>query len=84
MTIRVFGTGCAPCKTTLKNVQRAVTELGLGAEIEYVSRVQAMLDAGITGIPALVVDGELECVGQALDVPALETLLASCRTEISK
>ena len=84
MKIRVFGTGCAPCKTMLKNVETAVAELGLGAEIEHVTRVQAMLDAGITGTPTLVVDGEIKSVGRALEVPALKALLTSCQAERSK
>jgi small redox-active disulfide protein 2 len=77
MKIRVFGTSCTACKTMLRNVQTAVAELGLGAEIEHVTRVQAMLDAGITGTPALVVDGDVECVGRALEVSAIKALLTS-------
>lgn len=83
MRIRVFGTGCASCKTMLRNVQTAVAEIGLGAEVEHVSRVQEMIDAGITATPTLVVDGEIKSVGRALDVPTLKALLTSCRSESS-
>jgi len=83
MKIQVYGTGCVPCKTMLRNVEAAVTELGLGAQIEHVTRVQAMLDAGITGTPALVVDGSVKCVGRALDVAAIKLLLTS-PAELSK
>jgi small redox-active disulfide protein 2 len=84
MKIQVFGTGCAPCKTVLRNVEAAVAELGLGAQVEHATRVQAMLDAGITGTPALVVDGEVKCVGRVLDVAASKVLLTSSRTELAK
>ncbi len=81
MKIRIFGTGCAPCKAMLHNVQTAVAELGLGAQVEHVTRIQEMIDAGITATPTLVVDGEIKSVGRALDVPALKTLLVACRSE---
>jgi hypothetical protein len=29
MQIRVFGTGCAACKTMLRNLEAAIAELGL-------------------------------------------------------
>ncbi|WP_298669938.1 thioredoxin family protein, partial [uncultured Methanofollis sp.] len=31
--IEVFGTGCAKCKRTAKNVETAVKELGIAAEV---------------------------------------------------
>lgn len=82
MKIQVFGTGCAPCKAMLRNVQTAVAELGLGSPVEHVTRVQAMLDAGITGTPAFVVDGEIKCVGRTLDVAAIKAILGSSRGEM--
>jgi len=84
MKVQVFGAGCASCKTMLRNVEVAVAELGLGTQVEHVTRVQAMLDAGITGTPALVIDGRVKCVGRALDVPDIKSLLASSRTELLK
>jgi small redox-active disulfide protein 2 len=84
MKIQVFGAGCASCKVMLRNVETAVAELKLGAQVEHVTRVQAMLDAGITGTPALVVDGEVRSVGRALEVAAIRSLLTAPRTEGSK
>jgi len=77
MKIQVFGSGggCAPCKTMLRNVEAAVADLGLSIPVEYVTRVQQMLDLGITGSPALVVDGEVKCVGRALEVAAIKAIL---------
>jgi small redox-active disulfide protein 2 len=82
MKIQVFGSGggCAPCKTMLRNAETAVAELGLSTEVEYVTRIQHMLELGISGSPALVVDGEVKCVGKALDVTAIKAIL----TEVSK
>ncbi len=83
MKIQVFssGGGCAPCKIMLRNVEAAVAELGIAADVEYVTRVQQMLDLGITGTPALVVDGEVTCVGRALDVAAIKRILTAPATD---
>jgi small redox-active disulfide protein 2 len=82
MRIQVFGTGCAPCKTMLQNVEKAVAELRLGARVEHVTRIQAMLDAGVTGTPALVLDGEIKSVGKALDVATIKSILTSAASEV--
>ncbi len=86
MKVQVFssGGGCAPCKVMLRNVQAAVSELGLATEVEYVTRIHQMLGLGITASPALVVDGEVKCVGRALDVPAIKAILAACSSEAEK
>jgi small redox-active disulfide protein 2 len=84
MRIQVFATGCAPCKVLLRNVAAAVAELGLTSPVEHVTRLQEMLDAGITGTPALVVNGEIKCVGRALDVATIKSILTSSQTEVRK
>jgi small redox-active disulfide protein 2 len=86
MKIQVFGSGggCAPCKTMLANVQTALAQFDGAAELEYVTRIQQMLELGITGTPALVIDGEVKSVGKALDVAAIKAILASSRKEDAK
>ncbi len=86
MKIQVFssGGGCAPCKTMLRNVETAVSELGLDVRVEYVTRMQQMLDLGITGTPALVVDGLVKSIGKALDVSAVKAILTVPKEESVK
>lgn len=43
--------------------------------MEYVTSIRQMLELGITATPALVIDGDVKCVGRALDLPALKELL---------
>lgn len=86
MKIQVFGSGsgCAPCTTMLRNVEAAIAELGLSTQVEYVTRIQQMLELGIAGSPALVVDGDVKCVGRALDVATIKAILTSTKTEVPK
>lgn len=77
MRVRVFGTGCASCTAMLRDTQAALTELGLDSPVEHVSRIQDMMAAGITGTPALEIDGTLCSEGRALDVAAIKRLLVA-------
>lgn len=73
--IEVLGTGCAKCKGLLKNVQKAVDESGLDAEIVKVESLQEILDRGVMMTPALYIDGEAKAVGRAPGVEEIKKLL---------
>lgn len=75
MKIQVYGTSCAACKIMLANTQEAARQLGMQDDVVHMSRIQDMLTAGITGTPALAIDGEIKVMGKALDVPAIVALL---------
>ncbi len=69
MRIEVLGPGCPRCHQTLEAVRRAVAELGLAAEVVYVTDLKEIMKAGILATPAVLVNGEVRFVGQ---VPALD------------
>ncbi len=73
--IQLFGAGCANCETMLENVRTAVAEAEPECTLEHVTSIQKMLSAGITGTPALVVDGHTVAVGRVLDVATIKALL---------
>ncbi len=75
MKIQVYGTNCAPCKLMLANTQEAARQLGLQDAVQHMTRIQDMLAAGITGTPALAIDGEIKVMGKALEIPAIVALL---------
>ena len=60
MKIQVYGPGCANCKTLEQRARRAVEELGVAAEFEKVTAIDAMIAAGIVRTPGLAIDGELK------------------------
>lgn len=63
MEIKVLGPGCAKCQATEKNVKEAVAEAGVDARIEKVTDTMRIANYGVFGVPAVVVDGEVKCVG---------------------
>jgi len=75
--IQVFGTHCGACKTMNQNVDEAVRQTGLDCSVERVTRILDMIEHGVTGTPALKINGELKSVGRALDVETIKGLLAN-------
>jgi small redox-active disulfide protein 2 len=64
MEIKVLGPGCSRCETTKKNVEEAVTESGVIANITKVTDTMEIARHGVFGTPAVVVDGEVKSVGK--------------------
>jgi len=75
MKIEVMGTGCAKCKSLLKNVEKAVSESGVQAEIIKVDSIQEIMDRGVMLTPALYVDGESKLMGRTATVEEIKKML---------
>ncbi|MBN1195721.1 MAG: TM0996/MTH895 family glutaredoxin-like protein [Methanomicrobiaceae archaeon] len=73
--IEVLGTGCAKCRRLVKNVEKAVADLGIDAEIIKVEDITAIMDRGVLLTPGLIVDGELKVSGRVADVNELKQIL---------
>ncbi len=65
MEIKVCGPGCASCKQAQKVVEAAVSAKGVDATVTKVSDFAEIAKLGIFSTPAVVVDGEVKCVGRA-------------------
>jgi small redox-active disulfide protein 2 len=61
--IKVLGTGCANCKTTLKLIEDAAKEKGVTVELEKVEDIQAIMSYGVMSTPGVVVDGKVVHAG---------------------
>ncbi len=77
MNIKVLGMGCANCKRLKENVNRAVYDLGLDAQVEEVTDFQAILAYGVSSTPALVVDEKVVSAGRVPDAGQVRSLLVS-------
>lgn len=64
MDVKVLGPGCPRCQQTEKNVREAVAESGVDAKIEKITNVLEIARYGVFGTPAVVVDGQVKCVGK--------------------
>ncbi len=75
MKISVMGPGCPKCKKVFENVQKAVSELNLSAEVVKIEDIQEIVNAGVMVTPALAVEGEIKSVGKVLTSDEIKKIL---------
>jgi small redox-active disulfide protein 2 len=64
MEIKVLGPGCPRCEETKKNVEVAVLESGINADIIKITDTLEIASYGVFGTPAVIVDGDVKSVGK--------------------
>ena len=75
MKIEIFGPGCAKCEKTSKEVARVVNQLGIAADIEHVTDIDAIVDRGVMMTPAVFIDGEKKIEGKVPKASVIESWL---------
>jgi small redox-active disulfide protein 2 len=66
MKIEILGSGCQKCNDLTDNVKKALTTLGIEAEIVKVTDFKDIMNYGVMTTPALVVDGVVKSTGKLL------------------
>jgi small redox-active disulfide protein 2 len=61
--IKVLGTGCANCKTTLKLIEEMAKEKGAEIQLEKIEDIQAIIGYGVMSTPGVVLDGKVVHAG---------------------
>jgi small redox-active disulfide protein 2 len=61
--IKVLGTGCANCKTTMKLIEDAARDKGVEIELEKIEDIQTIMGYGVMSTPGVVVDGKVMHAG---------------------
>ncbi len=64
LTIRILGMGCPECRRLTDEVMEALTELGVGADVEHITDVNHIAEYGAVGTPALVINKKIVSVGR--------------------
>ena len=70
-TIKVLGTGCANCKSTLKLIEEAAKAGGVEVRLEKVEDLKDIAGYGILSTPGVVIDGKVVHAG---GVPSREKI----------
>jgi small redox-active disulfide protein 2 len=73
MEIKVCGPGCAKCNEVERLVKETLTESGKEAVVSKVSDFREIAMLGIFSTPAVVIDGQIKCVGK---VPTKKEILS--------
>jgi len=74
--LQILGTGCAKCNALAQNVEKAVAESGIEADIEKVSDIREIMKFNILMTPGLVIDGQVKAAGRVPSSEEIKRLLA--------
>ncbi|MCM8784581.1 MAG: thioredoxin family protein [Candidatus Omnitrophica bacterium] len=77
MKIEIAGPGCPKCKATEKNVQEALKQLGLQAEVVHLYDMTEIAKRGIMFTPAVIVDGQVKISGKIPTVDEIKEVLSA-------
>ena len=64
--IKVLGAGCKSCLEQYENAKKAVEELGLSVEVDYITDMEKVMAYGVMSMPALVVNEQVVSMGKVL------------------
>jgi small redox-active disulfide protein 2 len=73
--IEILGTGCAKCKRLYTNVQEAVKDLKITADVTKVEELDEIVNRGVMLTPALFINGEVRAEGRVPCVDEIKTML---------
>jgi small redox-active disulfide protein 2 len=73
--IKVLGSGCANCKTTLKLIEEVAQARGVAVNLEKVEDMAAILGYGVMSTPGVVIDGKVVHAGGVPDRKKIESWL---------
>lgn len=73
--IKILGTGCPKCNSLEKLTRKAVSEIGIEANIEKVEDIMDIMNYGIMRTPGLVVNGEVKVSGRLPSEKELKEIL---------
>jgi small redox-active disulfide protein 2 len=64
LSIKILGPGCPACHRLEQTVMAALSELGLPAAVEPVRDLKEIAALGVSGLPAIMINGQVKAVGQ--------------------
>ena len=77
MKIEILGMGCPKCKQLTANVEVALKELKINAEIIKVTDINRIVEYGVMITPALAIDGVVISVGKVMNKEEIKKIIAA-------
>ena len=71
MKLKIYGSGCSKCNLLTEHAETAARELGISYELEKVTDMNSIIDAGVMHTPALAVNDKIVIEGK---VPSAEKI----------
>lgn len=73
--VKVLGAGCKSCHEQYENVKRALKDMGLDVEAEYITDMEKVMAYGVMSMPAIAVNEQVVSMGRVLKAADVEKLL---------
>jgi len=77
MKIEVVGPGCFRCVETERNVNEALRQLGVDAEVTHIYDMGEIVKRRVMFTPAIIVDGQIKTWGKIPTVAEIKKILSS-------
>lgn len=61
--VKVLGSGCANCKTTLKLIEEIAAAMDAAIQLEKIEDIKEIIGYGVMSTPGVVVDGKVVHAG---------------------
>ena len=74
--IKILGTGCRNCQTTLNLVEEVARAQGVEIALEKIDQIQDIMQYRIMATPGVVIDGEVVHAGGVPDRKTVESWFA--------
>lgn len=71
--IKVLGSGCANCKTTMKLIENYANENNLQIQLEKVEDIAEIMSFGVMSTPGVVIDDKVVHAGGVPDRKSIES-----------
>ena len=76
MKLKIYGSGCTKCNLLTQHAETAAQELGIEYELEKVTDMNQIIDAGVMRTPAMAVDDEIVVEGKVPSASELKRYFA--------
>ena len=77
MDIKVLGTGCANCKSTIALIDQVAKAKGVEVTLQKVEELRDILGYGVMSTPGVVIDGKVVHAGGVPSVEKVEQWLST-------
>ena len=75
MNLKIYGSGCAKCNLLAEHAEAAAQALEINYEIEKVTDINKIIDAGVMRTPALAVNDEIVVAGSVPSADKIKKFL---------
>jgi len=84
MKIEILGTGCPKCHKLEANTKEALSGMGVDAQVEKVTDLEAIMSFGVMMTPALAIDGEVMITGKVPGAAEITSMIATASEKEGK